>query len=143
MQATNQAIIDDYTSAAEKLKLIDDASHSAADPELMFLLYEKEQLQQYVFALALKAAYNKLYLLDKETVKLLATDIDWFTVGIEYYTTIYINDTIFATGVSDKSHNDALDDAIEKGIEFLNNYPIRLCSVSANRSKDLCGDISS
>ena len=53
MQATNQAIIDDYTSAVEKLKSLDDAIHNAVEPEQLFLLYEKEQLQRYVFALAL------------------------------------------------------------------------------------------
>lgn len=138
MQATNQAIVDDYTSAVEKLKSLDDAIHNVVEPEQLFLLYEKEQLQRYIFALALKAAYVKLYLLDKETLSLLVTDIDWFTIGTEYYTTIYINDIIFATGVSYESHNAALDDAIEKGIKFLNNYPIRLCNVSLNRhSEDL------
>ena len=83
MQATNQAIVDDYTSAVEKLKSLDDAIHNAVEPEQLFLLYEKEQLQRYVFALALKAAYVKLYLLDKETLSLLVTDIDWFTIGTE------------------------------------------------------------
>jgi hypothetical protein len=144
MQATNQAIVDDYTSAVEKLKSLDDAIHNAVEPEQLFLLYEKEQLQRYVFALALKAAYVKLYLLDKETLSLLVTDIDWFTIGTEYYTTIFIilflpySVTLNATGVSYESHNAALDDAIEKGIKFLSNYPIRLCNVSLNRhSEDL------
>lgn len=126
LTAQQQELINEYKRAVDILKDANNALATANSDEAIFLNKVIESLKKYVIALASYAAYKKIPQLDADTLKLISSEIEYFMINTEYYATVYVNDIIFATGLSYKSYDDAFEDAAAKGIRFMNLYPNRM-----------------
>lgn len=120
----HKILIDKYKSAVTELKILNENSVSKNETENIFVRNAKYAIQKYVFVLAIQSAYIKEPQLDKDVLKLLLSNIEYFNIGTEFYVSLYVNNELFATGSSYNSFDEAFNNAAENGIKYLNAYPV-------------------